>query len=415
MKKIKYSSGETIYLETLENSLKVFLYPTTKTKNFYITASTFFGAEVMKYKKGDKTYDVTLGSAHFLEHRVMDFTKNKEAMEKLNNYGSLVNAYTTYKGTNYNIFGHEKILDNIEMLFDRVFHANIREEDVENERGIILEEYYMCQSDPFYILETNTLSNAFNSSFIKYPVIGSVNGIKTVTTKELNRLYKDFYTPDNMFVVVCGNFDKDEILDFIREYTKKLKPSKEKIKVVKTKENLSIDKAYEEINLGMSESKVALLYKTDMKKGVDKERYRVVLDFALKEIFSKTGEAFLELSKNGIQNYNYSIEEVDDLNAIYFKASTDKIELFKKIVEKYLKKLKLDSDALERKKRGFLKPFILSFEDITIVEDNITSDMFYFKKLINNRDTIINSITLKEANNYLKDLDISNNTTLVIK
>ena len=130
MKRINYNYDEVIYEEKLDNGLKILLYPTNKTKNFYITVSTHFGAEVMKYKKNDKVYEVTKGSAHFLEHRVMDFTKNKKAMEKISEYGSLVNAYTTYNGTNYNIFGNEKIIDNMTMLFDAVFKAKIRKEDV---------------------------------------------------------------------------------------------------------------------------------------------------------------------------------------------------------------------------------------------------------------------------------------------
>ena len=141
MKKIKYKYDEEILEETLPNKMKVYLYNTNKTRNFYITVSTKFGAEVLKYKKNDKEYDVTLGSAHFLEHRVMDFTKNKEAMDKINELGSLVNAYTTYNGTNYNIFGNENIIENMRLLFDRVFKAKIKESDVEKERGIIIEEY----------------------------------------------------------------------------------------------------------------------------------------------------------------------------------------------------------------------------------------------------------------------------------
>ena len=154
MKKIKYNYNEEILEETLNNGLKIYLYNTTKTKNFYITVSTHFGAEVLKYKKDGKTYDVTTGSAHFLEHRVMDFTKNKEAMEKINQLGSLVNAYTTYNGTNYNIFSSNDILENMRLLFDRVFNANIKKEDVENERGIILEEYNMYYDDPYFLLQT---------------------------------------------------------------------------------------------------------------------------------------------------------------------------------------------------------------------------------------------------------------------
>ena len=80
MKKIDFNYGEIVYKEVLDNGLTVYLYPTNKSKNFYITVSTHFGAEVMSYKKNNKVYDVTKGSAHFLEHRVMDFTKNVDAM-----------------------------------------------------------------------------------------------------------------------------------------------------------------------------------------------------------------------------------------------------------------------------------------------------------------------------------------------
>ncbi len=415
MKKINYNLGETVYYEQLDNGLKVFMYPTNKSKNFYVTASTYFGAEVMKYKKGSKVYDVTKGSAHFLEHRVMDFTKNKEAAKKLSEYGSLVNAYTTYNGTNYNIFGNEKIIDNMNLLFDRVFKANIREEDVEAERGIILEEYYMCEADPYYILETKAFENAFNKDFIKYKVIGTTEGIKTVTAKELNRLYKDFYTPSNMFVVVCGNFDKDEVLMFIKKYMKEIKDTKEKVKVIKPREDLRIPVEYEEIHQELNEEKISIIYKTRMPNGVNKDRYRLALNFAIKEAFSKTGKAYEELVENGIKRYSYGVEEVNNINAIYFKASTDKYDKFKEIVNKYLNRLEMSEEALERKKRGFLKTFILAFEDIVNVEDIITSDMFSYKKLFCKVDEMVSSLTIKEVKKVINSLDLTNNTTLIMK
>ena len=415
MKKINYNSGETIYYEKLNNGLKVFMYPTTKSKNFYITASTYFGAEVMKYKKNNKVYNVTKGSAHFLEHRVMDFTKNKEAAKKLSEYGSLVNAYTTYNGTNYNIFGHERILDNMLLLFDRVFKANIKKEDVEAERGIILEEYYMCESDPYYILETKAFENAFNKDFIKYKVIGTTEGIKTVTVGELNRLYKDFYTPNNMFIVVCGNFNKDEVLNFIKDYMKDIKSTKEKARVLKPKEEISIPIEYEEMHLGLSEEKISIIYKTKMPEKVNKDIYRLALNFAIKETFSKTGKAYEELVKNGIKRYSYGVEEVNNINAIYFKASTEKCEKFKEIVDKYLRKLEIDEEALERKRRSFLRTFILSFEDIVNVEDIITSDMFSYKKLFNKVDEMVNSITIKDVKNVINSLNLNNKTILIMK
>lgn len=52
MKKIKFKNiNEILYEETLPNKLKVIYYNTKKTKNFYISISTLYGAGVTKYKK----------------------------------------------------------------------------------------------------------------------------------------------------------------------------------------------------------------------------------------------------------------------------------------------------------------------------------------------------------------------------
>lgn len=415
MKRINYNYDEVIYEEKLDNGLKILLYPTNKTKNFYITVSTHFGAEVMKYKKNDKVYEVTKGSAHFLEHRVMDFTKNKKAMEKISEYGSLVNAYTTYNGTNYNIFGNEKIIDNMTMLFDAVFKAKIRKEDVEKERGIILEEYYMYHDDPYYLLQTKLNENTFNKCFIKYPVLGTTNGIETVTDKELTRLYNDFYTLDNMFIVVVGNFNKESVLDFIKEYISKLKPTKCTSKIIKDKESLNIPTPYEEIIMNLNEPKVIVSYKSNIPKNINIHKYIMILGMTLGEMFGSTGEAFLELNDKGISRYSYEFEKVDNNIVIYFKASTINTKEFTEIIDKYMDKLSLNKDSLDRKKKRRLSNMILLFEDFIGVEDMITTDMFTYNKIITNREEILKSITLIDVKECISSIDLNNKSTLIIK
>lgn len=415
MKKIKYNYDEIIYEEKLDNGLKVLLYPTNKTKNFYITVSTHFGAEVMKYKKNNKIYEVTKGSAHFLEHRVMDFTKNKKAMKQISEYGSLVNAYTTYNGTNYNIFGNEKILDNMKLLFDAVFKAQIKKEDVEKERGIILEEYYMYNDDPYFLLQTKLNENMFNKSFIKYPVLGTTEGINTVSDKELTRLYNDFYTLDNMFIVVVGNFNKESVLDYIKEYTSELKSTKCISKILKEKETDEVVSTKEEIILNLNEPKIIIGYKTKIPKDINILKYRMILGMTLGEIFGSTGECFLELNKEGINRYSYELEKIDNYMVLYFKASTNKINEFTNIVDKYINNLSLDSDSLDRKKKRRLSSMILLFEDFMGVEDMITTDMFNYNKLLNKREDILKSITLTDTKLVIKSLNLNNKSTLIIK
>ena len=97
--------NEKIYHKTLKNGINVYLYNTVNTKNFYISISVNYGAKITKYKIKDRIVDVIPGTAHFLEHKVMALSENKEISKRINDLGSLANAWTNYEGTNYNIFG----------------------------------------------------------------------------------------------------------------------------------------------------------------------------------------------------------------------------------------------------------------------------------------------------------------------
>lgn len=415
MKKIDFNYGEIVYKEVLDNGLTVYLYPTNKSKNFYITVSTHFGAEVMSYKKNNKVYDVTKGSAHFLEHRVMDFTKNVDAMNKINELGSIVNAYTTYKGTNYNLYGVEDIYTNMGLLFDRVFKANIKKEDVEMERGIILEEYYMYDADPYYKAQTTLLKNCFNSSFIKYLVIGTEDGIKKVSYKELNRLYKDFYTLDNMFIVVTGNFILEDVLNYINNYMKDIKTTKCNCKVIKPVENYKVNVSYEELTGSTDEAKIVIGYKVKNSNPKKKIVNRLLMDMILSENFDKTGSSYLRLMNEGLNRFSYFVEEVDDYFLIAFTGSTNEYEKFTNIIDEEIKNLDFTKEALERKTKGYISNLILSFEYIENVEDNITSGLFDYNKVLNNMESIIKKVTLNDVKEVIKCIDTTNKSVLIMK
>ena len=104
---------EELFIEKLDNGITIYMYPTKKTKNFYLSISVKYGACVERYKVSNKVYDVIPGSAHFLDHKVMALSENIEVSKKINELGSLANAWTSYRGTNYNIFGSINIKENL--------------------------------------------------------------------------------------------------------------------------------------------------------------------------------------------------------------------------------------------------------------------------------------------------------------
>ena len=206
---------EKLYSEVLDNGIRVFLYPTKKTKNFYISISVKYGAKVTKYKLNDKVYDIIPGSAHFLEHKVMALSENKEISKRINELGSLANAWTSYEGTNYNIFGSINIIENLKILLDLFYNTDINEKNVEEEKGIIGEEIDMYKDEINSYIYSELYKNLFNKSYVRNTVVGERSDIEKITSESLNRVYSHFYTSNNTFIIVTGDFDKDEIIQII--------------------------------------------------------------------------------------------------------------------------------------------------------------------------------------------------------
>ena len=195
--------NEKILIEKLENGVEVYLYKTDKTKNFSLSISVKYGANVTKYKVNNEIIDVIPGSAHFLEHKVMALSENKEISKRINDLGSLANAWTSYYGTNYNIFGSKDIKENLRILLDLFYNTDINEKNVEEEKGIIGEEIDMYKDKIDYLISYHLYDNLFTNSYSKKAVVGEREDIEKITAKLLNKIYNDYYSSNNTFINIC--------------------------------------------------------------------------------------------------------------------------------------------------------------------------------------------------------------------
>ena len=135
----------------------------------------------------------------------------------------------------------------------------------------------------------------------------------------------------------------------------------------------------------------------------------------LSENFDKTGKAFLRLIENNLPRFEYSVEECDNFFIVYFTASTSEHELFAKIIDEELQSLDFNLESLNRKRKSLISGLILQFEDIVNVEDTITGNLFMYNKVINNMESIVKSITLKEIKNISNLININNKSLLIEK
>ncbi len=407
---------EKVYTEKLDNGLEVYLYKTDKTKNFYITISVKYGARITKYKVGNRVVDVIPGSAHFLEHKVMALSENKEISKRINDLGSLANAWTSYYGTNYNIFGSINLIENLKLLLDIFYNTNINEKSVNEEKGIIGEEIDMYKDQIDSLMYSKLFDNLFNKSYTKHTVVGEREDIAKITARSLNEIYNDYYVPNNTFIIVTGNFNIDEVMNTIKDYMKniKVKP-KELPKRIKEREKETVNIPYEEIKKDMENTRVK--YAIKMKKNIfgikDDNILKDYLGLILSNNFSATSELFERYKDNNIIiGMSYGVNVIDDYLIITVSALTNDGNKFIDNIKEDIMKLKLNEEEFERKKKKYLKSYILDFDNIEDIEYLLSLSLMMDNKIdYNEYDKLIN-LNYKEASRIMKLINYDNTSII---
>ena len=407
---------EKVYTEKLDNGLEVYLYKTDKTKNFYITISVKYGARITKYKVGNRVVDVIPGSAHFLEHKVMALSENKEISKRINDLGSLANAWTSYYGTNYNIFGSINLIENLKLLLDIFYNTNINKKSVNEEKGIIGEEIDMYKDQIDSLMYSKLFDNLFNKSYSKNTVVGEREDIANITAKSLNEIYNDYYVPNNTFIIVTGNFDIDEVMNTIKDYMKniKVKP-KELPKRIKERDKEIVNVPYEEIKKDMENTRVK--YAIKMKKNIfgikDDNILKDYLGLILSNNFSATSELFERYKDNDIViGMSYGVNIIDDYLIININALTNDGNRFIDNIKEDIKKLKLNEEEFERKKKKYLKSYILDFDNIEDVEYLLSLSLMIDNKIDYNEYDKLIDLNYKEASRIMKLINFDNTSII---
>lgn len=419
MEKIFFKKiDEFIYKEILDNGVEVYLYPTQKTKNFYMSITVKYGSKVRDYSINGNNKTITHGVAHFLEHKVMDFVNNKRINKKVNNLGLSMNAYTSYSETNYNAYGSKNPVESLKILLDLFYNFNLDDKSVEKEKGIILEECSNEMNDPHYRIELQETNNVLQNSFLKVSGLGTKEDIKSITKEDLMNSYKDFYNTNNTFIVVTGNFNELEILKEIKKHMKNIKKSEtKKIKTKYPKEPDNVIVPYMEIKEEISTPKVFVTFKINQKVIKSKhERMKLLyIKLIFNSLFGRTSKLYEKYKKAGLftrlSNYVTKTEE-HYIHTI--SATTNKPDEFIKEIKEDLKNLFVDKKTFERKKKVIVSGLVEKFENIENVESIIVGDLVVHNKLYNNIYDLLCYTNYKEFNKVKSSIDFDNYSILKV-
>ena len=229
-------------------------------------------------------------------------------------------------------------------------------------------------------------------------------------------IYKDFYTPNNMFVIVVGNFNKDEVINFIRNYMKRFKLNNNKITINKIKEPDKVKIAYEIVNKRISEDKVYYSIKINKNtfENINKIDLNYYLQILLSSNFSTTSFLYEKYkNQNIITSMKSDFKIFDNHIIITVKAVTPNSNEFVKNIKNDIKNISILPETFERKKKKILSSLILSFENIEDVEYLITNNILLNKKLYNKDYRTIKNLKFDIMTSIIKKINFDNQSILI--
>ncbi len=161
------------------------------------------------------------GLSHFIEHMVFKGTKHMTAEDiarSVDSVGGGLDAFTSKELVSFNT----KVLDEhlpvaLDVLADLVLNPLFREEDIEREKGVILEEIKMEADQPEFVLHETFIGNFWKGHGLGKPILGTKETVKKFAQPMLFDYYNRVYAPKNILITAAGNLDHDRIVSLVRE------------------------------------------------------------------------------------------------------------------------------------------------------------------------------------------------------
>lgn len=401
-----------LYYEKI-NGLDVYIVPKTNVNNIYVTYTTKYGSNNNKFKIGEKVYDMPAGIAHFLEHKVFEQEDGKDPFTLFSNNGADANAFTNYNQTTYLFSSPSNFEENMGILFNFLDNPYFTDDNVEKEKGIIIQELKMYEDNQFRKGFNKILENAFQIHPVRYPVGGTIKSVKKITKEDLYECYNTFYNQDNMFMVVTGNIEPIKVIEVIKNNLK----AKDKInyELITYDEPDEVLKKEEIIKMNVTIPKV--YYGIKMNIGnYDMKIVKQYLSLFYDCIFDATSEFSEKMKSSKIldEDINYYFFNTDKHLLTLFGAETKKEP---ELVKEIIKTLSMipDKETFERKKKIFISSIIYSSDSIFRVNNMITSSIInngYFNTDLFNQ---IKSLNYEEMIEIINKLSFENDLYVLVE
>jgi len=352
------------------------------------------------------------GVSHFLEHLMFKGTKNYKTGEIdriLEGKGGKFNAATSKDYTHFYVTIPSQNLDTaLKLNAELIINANFPVDEVNKERGVVIEEINRANSSPESILYDNLMAMLFSNHPYGRNTLGPAKNIAEIPRAKILEYHDKYYIPSNMTTVVVGDVDTKAVLGLIEKYYSSPNNTRMKANVYAPQKPLAKDK--EQIKYG----DYAFGYLFMGYKGVPlsdiKENF--ALDMAASIIgVGESSRLYQELKETQkiVSSINAGHHSLKD-DSVFYIAADFEGKNYKKVVSSIKNVIAgmalegITDEELEKAKTQAKRSIEYSRQST----EGISDELGYYAEVVGNIDMYndakanIDSITAKDVQNVIK-------------
>lgn len=162
------------------------------------------------------------GISHFIEHMMFKGTTSRTAFQiadDLDSVGAMFNAYTSKQNTCYYTVSVDEYADKcMEVLADIYFNSTFPEDEMEKEKGVVLEEINMTEDTPDDICLELLSSEYYKGHTLGKTILGPQKNVKGFTKEQLHAYVDKYYVANNTVISIVGDIKKEEAIALVNKY-----------------------------------------------------------------------------------------------------------------------------------------------------------------------------------------------------
>ena len=419
-----FENSKNLISGKLENGIHYYIYKNNKPENKAMLNLIVKTGSLMEE-------DNEQGIAHFMEHMAFNGTTKFEKNEMIKylqsiglSFGGDLNAYTSFDRTVYKLLvptTPKELEDGIEVLREWASEATLSPQEIDSEKKVVIEEWRLRQGLAQRLGDVQKKALFEGSRYFDRFPIGLPEIINGADQNLVKGFYQKWYQPENISIIAVGDFDTNQIENFIHKYfnyqgTQKGKTPKEySLKKLKNKYVVFSDDEirYNTFTITKILDRDVIKDEKSMKNSIIDQLLFNILNTRLNNLQKESDTPFLQSLV-----YKYDINNSQDIFSAVAVIKNNKLSEGITLLNNFLKssaKNGVTDYELELEKENLInnyKNLVTNKDSIThetyadsLVEHVMSGECFIdIDEEFNIYSTLIKNITTKDLNKRIKKI-----------